>query len=123
LQAAIAACHAEARSWSETDWPQILVLYDMLLRLAPSPVAQLNRAVALRYVLGDEAALAEVNRLAPSLDGYHLLHAVRADLLYALGCRDQAQAAEQRALGLTHNAAEQTLLKRRLTEDPIGTPC
>jgi RNA polymerase sigma factor (sigma-70 family) len=123
LQAAIAACHAEARSWSETDWPQILILYDMLLRVAPSPVAQLNRAVALRYVLGPEAALAEVDRLAPSLDGYHLLHAIRADLLHALGCRDQAQAAEQRALELTHNAAERSLLRRRLAEDAVGVPC
>jgi len=114
LQAAIAACHAEAASWSETDWPQILVLYDMLLRLNPSPVVRLNRAVALRWVAGPEAALAEVETLAAALDGYHLLHAVRAELLQELGRRAQARAAERRALELTANRAERALLERRL---------
>ena len=117
LQAAIAACHAEARSWADTDWPQILILYDMLLHLAPSPVAQLNRAVAMKHVLGAESALAEVESLAPSLDGYHLLHAVRADLLRTLGRQLEAQAAEQRALALTQNPAERSLLRRRMSHD------
>jgi RNA polymerase sigma-70 factor (ECF subfamily) len=117
LQAAIAACHAEAESWAATDWPQILILYDMLLRLEPSPVAMLSRAVALRYVAGPKAALAEVDRLENTLDGYHLWHAVRADLLDALGRRDKANAAERRALSLTHNPAEQSLLRRRVGAD------
>ena len=114
LQAAIAACHAEARTSAATDWPQILVLYDMLLQRAPSPVTRLNRAVALRYVAGPEAALCEVDSLATALDGYHLLHAVCAELLTALGRYEQAQAAERRALELTRNPAEQSLLRRRL---------
>ncbi len=114
LQAAIAACHAEAANWEATDWPQILVLYDMLLRLAPSPVARLNRAVALRYVCDAQRALDEVEPLAPSLESYHLFHAVRADLLLATGRRGEARVAEQRALELTHNPAERSLLRARL---------
>jgi RNA polymerase sigma factor (sigma-70 family) len=114
LQAAIAACHAEARRWAETDWLQILVLYDMLLRYAPSPVTRLNRAVALKHVVGDAAALDEVEALSDVLSTYHLLHAVRADLLRGLGRAAEAQAAEQRALELTHNPAEQALMRRRL---------
>jgi RNA polymerase sigma-70 factor (ECF subfamily) len=117
LQAAIAACHAEAKSFGETDWPQILILYDMLVQIASSPVAQLNRCVALKYVLGADAALADVERLAPDLDSYHLWHAVRADLLHGVGRHTEAQSAEQRALELTHNPAEQSLLKRRLQRD------
>ncbi|HYW27496.1 MAG TPA: sigma-70 family RNA polymerase sigma factor, partial [Terriglobales bacterium] len=85
LQAAIAACHAEAPSWAATDWRQIVVLYDLLLRLTPSPVVRLNRAVALRWVAGSRAALAEVDALAGALDGYHLFHAARAELLQELG--------------------------------------
>jgi RNA polymerase sigma-70 factor (ECF subfamily) len=114
LQAAIAACHAEAPSWEETDWPQIVALYDLLLRLAPSPVVRLNRAVALRAVAGPEAALAEVDALAAELDGYHLFHATRAELLFELGRREQSRAAELRAIGLTANRAERSLLERRL---------
>ena len=114
LQAAIAACHAEAPSWAETDWTQILVLYDLLLRMAPTPVVRLNRAVALRAVAGPEAALAEVDALAGELDGYHLFHATRAELLFELGRREQSRAAEVRALGLTANRAERRLLERRL---------
>jgi RNA polymerase sigma-70 factor (ECF subfamily) len=116
VQAAIAACHAEAASWAATDWPQILALYDMLQRMAPSPVVRLNRAVALRQVAGPDAALAEVEALAEDLDGYHLFHATRAELLLELGRREQAQAAELRALALTGNPAERALLQRRLLD-------
>ncbi|WP_226900262.1 RNA polymerase sigma factor [Nonomuraea phyllanthi] len=115
LQAAIAACHAEAGSWAETDWRQIVVLYDMLLRLAPSPVARLNRAVAVRYVDGAEAALAELKSLDEALDRYPLLHATRAELLRALGRREEAREADRRALALTANPAQQALLEERLT--------
>jgi RNA polymerase sigma-70 factor (ECF subfamily) len=116
VEAAIAACHAEAPSWAATDWPQILLLYDLLLDLRPSPVVRLNRAVALRQVTGPEAALAEVNALADTLDHYHLFHAIRGELLLELGRREQARAADLRALALTNNHAEQTLLTRRLLE-------
>src|SRR5215469_1062605 len=94
VQAALAACHAEAESWEATDWPQILVLYDFLLCMMPSPVVRLNRAVALRYVAGPEAALAEVEKLAGDLAGYHLFHAIRGELLLELGRLEQARAAE-----------------------------
>jgi RNA polymerase sigma-70 factor (ECF subfamily) len=117
LQAAIAACHAEAPSWAATDWVQILILYDMLIRLAPSPIARLNRAVALREVVGAEAALREVQTLASELDGYYLWHAVYAELALAVGQRETARAAELRALELTRNPAEQGLLKGRLAAD------
>ena len=117
LQAAIVACHTEAESWEATDWQQILVLYDLLLQMAPSPVVRLNRAVALRQVAGPEAALAEVEPLARDLDGYHLFHAVRGELLLDLGRREQARAAELRALDLTSNQAERSLLQRKLRED------
>jgi RNA polymerase sigma factor (sigma-70 family) len=117
LQAAIAACHAEAASWGQTDWPQILTLYDMLLHVAPSPVARLNRAVALRYVAGPEVALGEVRQLGSDLQAYYLFHAVYADLLQELGQREQARAAELRALELTRNPAEQSLLRRRIASD------
>ena len=117
LQAAIAACHAEAPCWDDTDWPQILVLYDMLLRLAPSPVVRLNRAVAVWRVAGPVPALREVEALASELDGYHLFHATRAELLLELGRREQSRAAELRALSLTANRAERSLLERRLGRD------
>jgi RNA polymerase sigma factor (sigma-70 family) len=79
LQAAIVACHAEAPTWEDTDWTQIVVLYDMLLRQAPSPVIRLNRAIALGYVAGPHAALTELDDLAQALDHHHLYHAARAD--------------------------------------------
>jgi RNA polymerase sigma factor (sigma-70 family) len=116
LQAAIVACHAEAERWEDTDWEQIVVLYDMLLHLAPSPVTRLHRAIALRYVAGPRAALEEVDRLAAELDRYHLYHATRADLLRALGHPDQARDADSLALELTANPAEQAVLQQRLTE-------
>jgi RNA polymerase sigma-70 factor (ECF subfamily) len=114
LQAAIVACHAEATRWEETDWSQILVLYDMLLHLAPSPVTRLHRAIALRYVAGPAAALSEVDALGDLLDDYHLYHATRAEFLRDLGRPDDARAADQRALALTANPAEQSLLRQRL---------
>lgn len=116
LEAAILACHAEAESWEATDWPQIVILYDLLLRMRPSPVVRLNRAVALRQVLGLEAALAEVNALESELSNYHLFHAIRGELLLEMGQREQARASALKALGLTQNRAEQSLLTRRIVE-------
>jgi RNA polymerase sigma factor (sigma-70 family) len=115
LQAAIVACHAEAGRWEDTDWEQIVVLYGMLLHLAPSPVTRLHRAIALRYVAGPRAALDEVDRLATELDRYHLYHATRADLLRALGHPDQARHADRLALERTANPAEQAVLQDRIT--------
>ena len=114
LQAAIVACHADAESWVDTDWEQIVLLYDMLQHLAPSQVVRLHRAVALRYTAGPGAALAEVDALADDLDAYHLLHATRAELLRDLGRPDEARAADERALELTANPAEQALLQQRI---------
>jgi len=114
LQAAIVACHAEAADWASTDWEQIVLLYDMLLHLAPSPVTRLHRAIALRYAVGPAAALAAIGELARDLDGYHLLHATKADLLREVGQPAQARAADMRALALTTNPAEQAVLRQRL---------
>jgi RNA polymerase sigma-70 factor (ECF subfamily) len=115
LQAAIVACHAEAERWEDTDWEQIVLLYDMLLHLAPSPVTRLHRAIALRYTEGPRAAMAELDPLAGPLDGHHLFHASRAELLRALGEQDRARDADRRALDLTANPAERALLRRRIT--------
>ena len=98
LQAAIVACHAEAPSWGETDWPQILLLYDRLLDFSPSPTIRLHRAVAVRHVHGPEAAMAEVDTLAVDLARHHLFHAVRAELLRDLARNDEARAADRCAL-------------------------
>ena len=114
VEAAIVACHAEAAEWNATDWQQIVLLYDLLWQLKPSPVVRLNRAVALRYVVGPEAALEEVNTLAGELAHYHLFHSIRGELLLELNQREQAWASTLRALELTHNSAEQSLLTRRL---------
>ncbi len=114
LQAAIAAVHAEARTWGDTDWAQIVLLYDALLRLGDSPVVRLNRAVALSHLAGPEAALGEVNDLAMTLGEYHLLHSARAELLDQLGEKEQARQARRRALELCQNPAERALLERRL---------
>ncbi len=115
VQAAIAALHAEAPGYERTDWPQIRLLYDRLQALAPSPVVLLNRAVATRYVVGPEAALAEIAPLAAELDGYRLFHALRAGLLAGLGRDDEARDASERALALAGNPAERELLARRLS--------
>jgi RNA polymerase sigma-70 factor (ECF subfamily) len=114
LQAAIVACHAEAPSWADTDWEQIVLLYDMLLHLEPSPVTRLQRCIALRYAAGPQVALSELDALSGPLDHYHLYHAARGELLRALGRPREARAANQRALELTTNPAEQSLLRRRL---------
>jgi RNA polymerase sigma factor (sigma-70 family) len=114
LQAAIAAVHAEARSWVDTDWHQIVVLYDVLLTFADSPVVRLNRAVALGRFAGPEVALGEVNDLALSLAGYHLFHSTRAELLDQLGENARAREARERALELCRNPAERSLLERKL---------
>jgi RNA polymerase sigma factor (sigma-70 family) len=114
LQAAIVACHAEATSWAETDWLQILLLYDALLRHAPSPVVRLHRAIALSHVCGPEAALDEVNAVGTELNRYHLFHATRAELLRELGRVDEARCSDEQALGLTGNPAERALLEQRL---------
>ena len=115
VQAAIAALHAGAPDYERTDWPQIRLLYDRLQALAPSPVVLLNRAVATRYVVGPEAALAEISPLAAELDGYRLFHALRAGLLAGLGRDDEARDASERALALAGNPAERELLARRLS--------
>jgi RNA polymerase sigma factor (sigma-70 family) len=114
VQAAIAALHAEAGSWEKTDWPQIILLYDVLLRMSDSPVVRLNRAVALSQVAGAQVALGEVNDLALALSGYHLYHSTRAELLDQVGERELAHEARQRALELCHNPAERALLERKL---------
>jgi RNA polymerase sigma factor (sigma-70 family) len=116
LQAAIAACHAMAPSWPETDWLQIVTLYDLLLRHDPSPVIRLNHAVALSELSGPDAALAEVDRLADRLDEYYLMHAVRGRLLHRLGRHDEGVQANRRALHLAVNPVEQELLRARLAE-------
>ncbi len=116
LQAAIAACHARARTPDATDWPRIVALYDVLAALAPSPVVALNRAVAVSMAAGPDAALALVDALAaePALQEYHLLPAVRADLLAKLGRRDEARAELERAASLTRNERERALLAERM---------
>jgi RNA polymerase sigma factor (sigma-70 family) len=118
VQGAIAAVHSEARSWEETDWRQIVVLYDALLRMADSPVVRLNRAVALSHLAGPAVALGEVNDLAMSLDGYHLFHAARADLLDRVSEPLLARQARLRALELCQNPAERSLLERKLGRAP-----
>ena len=115
VQAAIAALHAEAPSYTKTDWRQIRMLYDRLQELTPSPVVLLNRAVATRYTSGPQAALAEIEPLAQELDDYRLFHALRAGLLTTLGRGDEAREASERALALAVNPAERELLARRLS--------
>ena len=114
IQAAIAAVHAAARRYPDTDWRQIRALYDRLLLFTPSPVVRLNRAVATRFVIGPQAALDEVEPLAGDLGDYRLFHAVRAELLAGLGRHEQASLANERALALAANPAERELLARRL---------
>ncbi|WP_226532761.1 RNA polymerase sigma factor [Microbacterium paraoxydans] len=113
LQAAIAACHSDAREFAETDWGQIIVLYDMLLDHDPSPIVRLNRAVALGEGGQRSAALVEVEALEREMGRFHLWHAVRAELLRELGREDEAIRAIRTAHDLTTNEAERRLLRSR----------
>ena len=115
MQAAIAACHARARSGDDTDWERIASLYDTLARLTPSPVIELNRAVAIAMARGPAAGLELVDELTsePSLKKYHLLPSVRGDLLAKLGRADEARAELERAASLTRNGRERELLLAR----------
>jgi RNA polymerase sigma factor (sigma-70 family) len=115
LQAAMAACHARARTAAETDWKRIAALYDELTRIAPSPIVELNRAVAISMALGPEAGLELVDALIeePTLRGYHLLPSVRGDFLAKLGRFDEARSELERAASLTRNARERELLLER----------
>jgi RNA polymerase sigma-70 factor, ECF subfamily len=118
VEAAIAALHCEAARGEDTDWPQIVRLYDVLERLQPSPIVSLNRAVAVAMVEGPRPALALIDELAATgeLDGYHLLHATRADLLRRLGMSAEAADSYKRALALVSNKSERRFLERRLRE-------
>ena len=118
LLAAINAVHTSAREARDTDWSQIVALYDQLARLDASPVVSLNRAIAVAEVDGPDVALAIVDRLAESLAGYHALHAARADLLRRLGRGREARAAYDRAIDLAGNSAEIAYLSRR--RDQLG---
>jgi len=115
VQAAIAACHARARTADATDWPRIVALYDELQRIAPSPIVRLNQAVAVSMASGPATALAIVDALSkePALAGYHLLPSVRGDLLSKLGRRDEARRELERAASLTRNQRERALLLDR----------
>jgi RNA polymerase sigma factor (sigma-70 family) len=115
LQAAIAACHARARTAAETDWRRIAALYDTLARLMPSPIVELNRAVALAMAFGPASGLELIDSLAaePSLKAYHLLPSVRGDFLFKLGRFAEAQAEFERAAALTRNARERAFLLDR----------
>jgi RNA polymerase sigma factor (sigma-70 family) len=122
LQAAIAACHARALTAGETDWPRIVALYDILLQIAPSPVVALNQAVAVSMASGPAAGLELVDKLAaePALKTYHLLPAVRGDLLRKLGRRDEARVEFERAAALTRNAREREVMLERAAESAGG---
>jgi RNA polymerase sigma-70 factor (ECF subfamily) len=110
IQAAIGAVHGDARTAADTDWRQIVTLYDMLLARAPTPVVRLNRAVAVAEVDGAAAGLAQVEALRAQLDAYQPFHATRADLLARAGRRAEAADAYRTALALTDNAAERAFL-------------
>jgi RNA polymerase sigma factor (sigma-70 family) len=122
LQAAIAACHARARTPGDTDWPRIAALYDALAQLTPSPVVELNRAVAVGMAFGPAAGLELIDQLVrePSLKSYHLLPSVRGDLLAKLGRLDEAATEFKRAAALTRNARERALLLDRAAKAGQG---
>jgi predicted RNA polymerase sigma factor len=121
LQAAIAACHARAPSWDATDWRRIIAHYETLAAIAPSPVVELNRAVAIGLAEGPEAGLAAIDAIqAPALRAYHHLPAARADFLRRLGRRDEAAREYRAALGLTDNAQEKSFLAARLARCETG---
>jgi RNA polymerase sigma-70 factor, ECF subfamily len=115
LQAAIAACHTRARTVAETDWERIVLLYDALLRIGPSPIVELNRAVAVGMAQGPAAGLEAVDAIAdPALAGYHLLPSVRGNLLMKMGRFAEASGEIQRAIAMTQNLREKELLTERL---------
>jgi len=124
LQAAIAACHATARTAQETDWPRIAALYEALAQQTPSPVVELNRAVAVAMAFGPAAGLALVDALAsePVLKSYHLLPSVRGDFLFKLGRFTEAQAEFERAASLVLNAREREFLLDRSRACAAGPP-
>jgi predicted RNA polymerase sigma factor len=115
LQAAIVACHARALTAEETDWPRIVALYEVLAQITPSPVVELNRAVAVAMAFGPAAGLELIDMLAsePSLKSYHLLPSVRGDFLFKLGRFAEAQAEFERAASITRNAREREFLLDR----------
>ena len=116
LLAAINAVHTDARDARDTDWSQVVALYDQLVRLDPSPIVALNRAIAVAEVEGPDVALATIDRLGDALDGYHALHATRAELLRRLERREESRAAYDRAIALAGNTAEIAHLSRRRDE-------
>ncbi|MHC0067200.1 RNA polymerase sigma factor [Nostoc sp. UIC 10890] len=116
LQAAIAALHCQATRAEETDWAQIVRLYEVLERLQPSPIVALNRAVAIAMADSPQAAFGLIDRLAPELDSYHLFHATRADLFRRVGALEEATQSYTRALKLVTNDSERRFLERRLRE-------
>ena len=120
MLAAINAVHTDAREARDTDWSQVVALYDQLVRLDPSPIVALNRAIALAELDGPEAALATIDGLTGAtdgaLDGYHAFHAARAELLRRLRRRAESRAAYDRAIALAGNTAETTYLTRRRDE-------
>ncbi len=118
LQAAISAVHCRAKRARDTDWPQIVRLYDLLELVQPSPIVSLNRAVAVAMVDGPLPAIALIDALAATgdLDGYHLMHAARADLLRRVGSKVEAAESYARALSLITNDSERRFLERRLRE-------
>ena len=122
LQAGVAALHCQAPRAADTDWPQIVALYDLLQQIQPSPVVSLNRAAAIAMRDGAEQGLALMNQLAANgdLENYHLLHAARADLLRRLGRSEEAASSYAQALALANNQTERRFLERRLRE--LNTP-
>ena len=121
LQASIVACHMRARTAEETDWEQIVLLYDALMQTAPSPIVELNRAVAVGMAQGPAAGLDALDAIATpdggsALAGYHLLHSVRGDLLMKMGNLAEAREEIQRAIAMTQNLREQELLTQRLRQ-------
>lgn len=118
LLAAINAVHTDAPSGRDTDWSQVVTLYDRLMRLDASPIVRLNRAIAVAELDGPDVALADIDRLADALDGYHAYHAARADLLRRVGRSDESRTAYEKAIHLTGNPAERAYLMRR--RDQLG---
>jgi RNA polymerase sigma-70 factor (ECF subfamily) len=113
ILAAINAVHTSAREFRDTDWSQVVALYDQLVRIDPSPIIAMNRAIAVAELDGPQVALTTVDRLGDTLTNYHAYHATRADLLRRLDRREESRAAYERAIELAGNTAETAALKRR----------